>query len=296
MNGINYSILLGNSGLFSNQSGTVSEDILKGTSTVGANKNVSSKKSNDAKQINADQDTYESGQTRNVKAGYDKPKSVKASKEHEYKALDADGIQEGVELSDAAKDLLAELREKYGNMDFAVAKWSTDEEQEYYASLSSKEYSVLINPELLEQMASDESVREQYESILSGADENFETLKEELGEDADKVTGFSITIDQNGKVSYAVKLLQDMAESSAAKAKEKKTNTTEEKQQERIKERRAERKKAEEERPEKIEADSIDELIAAIKNKLHPEEETEELSITQTVEDAETAAGQVTAE
>lgn len=266
MNGINYSSLLNNTGLFSNQTN-------KDEAVFTANRRVQGRKSAaDSRQTNADKDTYEySGQTRGVKAGYGRPKRAESS---EYKALDADGIQEGIELSDAAKNLLAELREKYGDMDFAVAQWSTDEEQDYYAGLSDKAYSVLINPELLEKMASDPSAREEYEAIISGAGDKFDTLKEELGEDADKVKGFSITMDQDGSVSYAVKLLKDMEESSRA---DKKT------EQERIEEKRAEKKKAEKERQdrvvqkkqetERVEASSIEELIKAIKAKLHPETE-----------------------
>ncbi len=158
-------------------------------------------------------------------------------------------------------------------MDIAVAEWSTDEEQDYYASLSDKDYSVLINPELLEKMATDPAAREKYESILSGAGEKFDTIKEELGEDADKIESFSITLDKDGNVSYAVKLLKDMQESSSKADK---------KQQERLEEKRAERKKIEEDRiekitekkqeTEKIEASSIEELIEKIKEKLHPEQ------------------------
>ena len=108
-------------------------------------------------------------------------------------------------------------------------------------------------------------------------------FRSELGEDADKVSGFSITMDKDGSVSYAVKLLKDMAESSKA---DKKT------EQERMEEKRAEKKQAEKERQEKvvqkkqetekIEASSIEELIKKIKEKLHPEDtealdETEEM-------------------
>lgn len=284
MNGINYSSLLSNTGLFSNQ--TNKDEVKFKGSFTGVNSRAESKKSADRKQTNADRDTYEySGQTREVKAGYDRPKRVQSEKEQEYKALDSDGVQEGIVLSDAAKNLLAELREKYDNMDIAVAEWSSDEEQDYYASMATKEYSVLINPELLEKMAADESVREQYESVLSGAGEKFDTLQEELGEDADKIKSFRISIDQDGNVSYAVELLKEMAENSKA---EKKEDTSAEKQQERINEKRAERKKAEKERQEKkaqekqetekIEASSIEELIAAIKEKLHPEQ----MSVKQT--------------
>lgn len=290
MNGISYSSLVGNTGLFSNQTVSTEEALFKGAAAK------SNSKAEDNKQSSVDSDTYEySGQARSVKAGYDKPKRTE---QKTYKEIGSDGIQEGVKLSDAAKNLLKELQEKYTNMDIAVAEWSSDEEQDYYASKTSKDYSVLINPELLEEMAADESVREQYESVLSGAGEKFDTLTEELGEDADKVKGFSITIDKDGTVSYAVRLLKDMEESNKAQKKNSTTKT----QEERIEEKRAERKQAEEERQEriiekreeteKISAGSIEELIAAIKAKLHPEETAE----TDAVDVAVTAAGQAATE
>lgn len=270
MNGINYSSLLNNTGLFANQTNK-DESALAGNIT-GVNRRTQSRKAAaDSRQTNADKDTYEySGQTRDVKAGYGRPQRTESSG---YKALDANGVQEGIELSDAAKNLLQELREKYGDMEFSVAQWSTDEEQDYYAGLTDKAYSVLINPELLEKMATDPAAREEYEAIISGAGDKFDTVKEELGEDAEKVRGFSVTMDKDGNVSYAVKLLKDMEESSRV---DKKT------EQERIEEKRADRKKAEKERQEKVvqkkqetekvEASSIEELIKAIKAKLHPEE------------------------
>lgn len=281
MNGIDYSSLLNNTGLYSNQT---NKDGAAFTGNIaglkGINRRAQSRKAaEDNKQTSADKDTYEyTGQTRDVKAGYTRPKRTESSA---YKALDSNGVQEGIELSDAAKNLLAELREKYGDMDFAVAQWSSDDEQEYYAGLTDKEYSVLINPELLEKMATDPAAREEYEAIISGAGDKFDTLKEELGEDADKVKGFSITMDKDGSVSYAVKLLKDMEESSRT------GNKTE---QERIEEKRAEKKKAEKDKAEKeqeervvqkkqetekVEASSIEELIKAIKAKLHPEEAEE---------------------
>ena len=69
MNGINYSSLLNNTGIFSNQTNK-DEATFTGTVT-GANRKVSTKKTDvDNKQSNVDRDTYEySGQTREVKAG-----------------------------------------------------------------------------------------------------------------------------------------------------------------------------------------------------------------------------------
>ncbi len=164
-------------------------------------------------------------------------------------------------------------------MEISVAVWSSDEEQDYYASLTDKEYSVLINPELLEEMAADESVREQYESILDNAGTTMDTITEELGEDADKIKSVSITIDADGNVSYAVQLLKDMAE----QAKNSKKTSSADEQKERIEKRREEKKEQEERRKElaseRIEAGSIDELIAAIKERLYPSDSQEKIVI-----------------
>lgn len=283
MNGINYNTLLNNTGLYSNRS-TSNDAVQQYANAV----NAKNQQVTDNKQANADKDTYEHG-TVNVKAGYEKPKST-----GKYKALDSNGVQEGIKLSDNAKNLLEELRKKYGNMNISVAEWSTDEEQDYYAGLTDKDYSVLINPELLEKMAADDSVREQYESVLSNAGKASETLKEELGEDADKIKSFSITMDADGKVTYAVKLLKDMTEQSKNTAKT---------QKERIEEQREARKEQEKKREEKletekIEADSIEGLIAAIKEKLHPTQTDEKITIKEEdlVNNGVNAAANVNAE
>ncbi|MDE7207945.1 MAG: hypothetical protein K2N90_12460, partial [Lachnospiraceae bacterium] len=129
MNGINYNTLLNNTGLYSNRS--TSNDIVQQYAAA----NARNKQAEDSKQTNADRDTYEHSAV-GTKAGYERPKSVN----NKYKALDSNGIQEGIKLSDNAKNLLEELRKKYGNLDISVAEWSTDEEQDYYAGLTDKDY------------------------------------------------------------------------------------------------------------------------------------------------------------
>ncbi len=269
MNGINYNTTLGSTGLYSNK--TANNEVVKNAVNTVAG-------SADDKSVNTYQDTYE--HTEQVKkAGYERPKSV----ESKYKAIDANGVQEGIKISDKAQKLLKELREKYKNLDISVAEWSTDEEQEYYAGRTDKEFSVLINPELLEKMAADDSARAKYEEVLANAGKSMETMKNELGEDADKVKNFSITMDADGKVKYAVQLIKDMTE----KSKESSKASESDKQKERIEERRAEKKEKEKLETEKIEADSIENLIAAIKEKLHPTQQPEKITIK---EDDVTAA------
>lgn len=260
MNGINYNTLLGNTGFFSQQANTVTDELkYTGTSTKEKTKEMT--------RTNADHDTVEiNGESRQLqKAGYDRPKcTVKQQSGSRFKEIDENGIQDGVELSDAAKNLLKELQKKYSNMEISVANWSSDEEQDYYASKCSKDYSVLIAPEALEKMVADESVRQQYESILDGAGENSEKLQSELGDDIKKIGSFSITIDKDGKVSYAVKLIQDFAQRNAERTEEAKKAAQEKKTEQ--------EKKDEKKDDKRIEADSIDELITAIKAKLYPEE------------------------
>ena len=134
----------------------------------------------------------------------------------------------------------------------------------------------MIAPEALEQMAADESIREKYESILDGAGDSSKKMQEELGDDVKKIQSFTITIDKDGKVSYAVKLIQDFAERNEKRTEEAKKEE----------EKKADKKKEEEKKAETIQADSIEDLIAAIKAKLHPEEtadttDTEENAIEQ---------------
>lgn len=270
MNGIDYSSLLGNTNFFSNQTGAVQ-------GAKSSQTGVPTAKKDDAIRKNADYDTVEINGYQPPKAGYSKPKAVKP--ESPYKALDSNGIQEGIELSDGAKKLLAQLREKYGNMEISVAKWSTDEEQDYYAKGCKKDYSVLIDPEALEKMAADEEVRAQYEAVLDQAGGNSEALKEALGKDADKIESFQITIGADGKVSFAVRLIKDFEERNAKRAEDSSKN--------RIEENREEARKKEKERLEKIAADSIEELIQKIKDKLYPQEESEDVAVEETTAQAE---------
>lgn len=270
MNGINYSTLMGNTGFLANQVAADQKNTKYKVTTSSKNETKSSKSSNG-------QDTVEiDGKSREIpKAGYSRPK-VSSKTETKYKALDSNGIQEGIELSDSAKKVLEELREKYGNMEISVARWSTDDEQDYYARQTDKEYSVLIAPEALEDMAADADIRSKYESVLDNAGSNFETLKEELGDDYEKIKSFSVNIDKDGQVSYAVQLIKDFEErnSKISQKSDKKdaNDILEEKRAKRKEEqKKAEKEKAKKEKTERVEGSSIEELIENIKKKLYPE-------------------------
>lgn len=142
-----------------------------------------------------------------------------------------------VTLSEDAKNLLKELKRKYGNMDFIIADYETDEEAERYLARGTGEYSVLLTPEELENMAADESYKKQNLSILDDAVSKLGEMKTQLGDKEHEVSRIGIAIDSEGKISYFAEL--------------EKVN---EKQRERIEKRREENR--EESREESKRADS----------------------------------------
>lgn len=111
-----------------------------------------------------------------------------------------------VQLSDRAKALLQELKKTYSNMDFMVADYESEEEAAAYLSRGTKDYSVLIDPEELERMASDENVKEQNLSLLDDAVGKLDEMTEKLGDKKDEVVRMGINIGKDGEVSYFAEL------------------------------------------------------------------------------------------
>lgn len=111
-----------------------------------------------------------------------------------------------VQLSDRAKALLQELKRTYSNMDFMVADYESEEEAASYLGRGSKEYSVLIDPEELERMASDDNVKEQNLSILDNAVGKLDEMKNQLGDKENEVVRMGVSIGKNGEVSYFAEL------------------------------------------------------------------------------------------
>ena len=190
-------------------------------------------------------------------------------------------VEDEVELSEAAKNLLAELKEKYGDIDFFVAEFSTDEEAQYYHNQSTKKYSCVIDPKTLEEMAADEAVKEKYVGIIDTADEKFDQVKEELGEDADQIKRMGITVDKDGVVTYfaeltkqTVKMQDDLRNQQKAMKAEKKEREEKAEKKKEEKEDKVDKKpetdKAEGNpvNPNKVTASTIEELTAKLKELL----------------------------
>lgn len=106
-------------------------------------------------------------------------------------------------LSDEAKNLLAELREKYQGYDFMVADFETDEEAAQLLSQGKGEYNVLVTPDLLEKMASDKSERAKYEDIIAGASDKFGEIEKNLTENGKSIVDkLGFTVNGDGTVNY----------------------------------------------------------------------------------------------
>lgn len=132
-----------------------------------------------------------------------------ASKTDNTKKANANGVApalESLHLSDKAKNLLQELKKKYENADIFVAEYETDEEAQKYLSRGSKDFSILIDPEELERMAEDESVKEKNLSYLDESFEKLTEMKEELGDNEEDVVHMGITIGKDGEMSFFAEL------------------------------------------------------------------------------------------
>lgn len=105
-------------------------------------------------------------------------------------------------LSADAKKLLEELKEKYGNVDFFVGNYSSEKEAGSYLQHSQKEYGVLLEPELLEQMASDEKVKEKYVGLIDSSMQQLEKAQDQLGDKKDMVSRMGVSISSQGEVSF----------------------------------------------------------------------------------------------
>ncbi len=235
---------------------------------------------------------YEGSVNQEKKATYAKPMGVTQKKEKEDD-LQAKLNKTYEALSDTAKDYLASLKEKFGDIDFFVADCATDEEMGRYFAMGQKKYSCVISSSLIEQMATDEAAREKYEGIIAGAGEQIEEMKaeaaEELGEEAAEQIDFvGFKVDDNGMVEYFAKLRDDN-NSYYAKLKQERAEAkeAEKKAEEKRNEKKAEEKlKGKEDRLHKnddlwFEADSKEGLMAALREALGipAKEEAPELAV-----------------
>ena len=149
-------------------------------------------------------------------------------------------------------------------MDFIVADYENEEEAAAYLSRGTKEYSVLIDPESLEEMASDEKTKEKYLSLIDEATDQLSDVKEQLKEEGNEVTRVGVSIGKDGTISYFAELEKSSAQQKERleKAQEKKK---EEKQTEKKEAAKGEKNYYQETKRTRVTASSVEELLEKIK-------------------------------
>lgn len=168
-----------------------------------------------------------------------KNEAVKSGIKSSVKTGSTSTIASGIELSDAAKSMLEKLKEKYDGVDFFVANYETDEEAQKYLSQGSKDYSVLIEPDLLEKMAADEDEAAKYDEIIASSLGQLDDMREQLGEDGKDVKSLGITVSGDGSVKYFAEL-----EKSSERQREAIEKARAEKKEEAKEKEKADEKKA----------------------------------------------------
>ncbi len=159
---------------------------------------------------------------------YERPQAASAG---QTASAGTKGAQEAsrktVELSSDAKALLKDLKKSYGNADFIVADYETEEEAASYLSRGTSQYSVLLTPEELEKMASDEKAKEENIKALDGAFAKLDEMKGQLGESGKDVSKLGVVLGDNGEVSYFAEL-EKVSEKQRERIEEKRENSREE--------------------------------------------------------------------
>ena len=162
-------------------------------------------------------------------------KSDKAAKEQDTE----------VRLSDKAKALLEELKQKYGNMDFFIADYSTEEEAQSYLSRGTKDFSVLIDPATLEAMAADEETKTKYTDMIDKATSQLAEIKDQLEEDENtEVKRIGITFNDDGTMSMFAELEQISERRREAIAKEREARKAEKEAAEKAEEKKDEKEES----------------------------------------------------
>lgn len=115
-------------------------------------------------------------------------------------------------LSKNAQDYLKKLKEKNPDIDFIIADFSTDEEADALLAKGKGEYNAVITPDLLEKMAADEAVAEEYEGIIASSVADMKSAKEQLGNDADMLEKMGVSVDADGNVTYHARLIEGITD------------------------------------------------------------------------------------
>lgn len=173
-----------------------------------------------------------------------------------------------VELSRDAKNLLKDLQQKYGNMDFIVGEFETEEEAASYLARGTKEYSVLMSAEELEKMAKDEKSKKEGMDRIESARNQLAYLQTQLNESGENVKKLGVVFEKDGTSTLFASLEKSseqmrerQEEAKEAKKAEKNTASANNSLYNRVKETRVTAKTTEEllDKIRNVDWDSIEE-------------------------------------
>ena len=159
------------------------------------------------------------------------------------------------ELSEKAAKYYEQLKKKYGNYDFILVSRDQKENAKANAAKYANGYKtvVLIDEDKIEQMATDEKFRKQYEGILSGAAAQIQQLKTSLQSSGAQVKGFGMQVNDGGTLSFFAVLKKSSAEQKARIEKKAEQKKTEKKaEQKKTEKKAAEKKAAKKEKEERL--------------------------------------------
>ncbi len=176
-------------------------------------------------------------------------------------------------LSEKGQKYYAELRKKYGDMEFILVSPDMKKAAEANAAAyaGKNKTVVLIDTEKIEKMAEDEEYRAKYEGIIQNSKSQIRKMASSFAARGTSVKGFGIKIDDGGTASFFAVIDKSQAaqkkrieEKAAKKAKQKKAD--ERAASKKRAERRREEQKAEKSDTVTITASSADELIKKVED------------------------------
>lgn len=177
------------------------------------------------------------------------------------------------ELSETASSYYEELKSKYSDVEFVLVDNENADTAKEAASniVTDKSMIVLISEDEVEQMATDETVRTQNESLIEDAKNQMPDLIEQLKESGANVKSFGIEINDDGTASYFAVVDKSMAaqkeriENNIAEKRAEKKAEAKEANAEKLENRRTSRK----EDLSTVTSSSMEDLINKIKDVMY---------------------------
>ncbi len=206
-----------------------------------------------------------------------KPENVREKKPEEAKTAGNEAARKTgnygktigkAKLSKEGARYYEELKKKFGNMDFIlVSKDMKEQAEANSAAYANPEKTVvLIDEEKIEQMATDEKFRAQYEGLIEKASANLENMKTSMANSgqSNNILGYGMEIKDNGEISYFAVLRKSSEAQKEHIEKVTEKHRTERKEAAKKAEKAALEKKQKVDDKEVIKADSIEELMQRI--------------------------------